>query len=86
VYYVIYVVLFYISRSITLFAYAIIIFQFFQAFHTKINYLSWENALELTIFVCSLLLVLDVKSCQNSTGYRFVSILRQKQFQLYIIQ
>lgn len=42
----------------------------FQAFHGGLSYINVENALELSVFLFSFLLVLDVEPCQNDTGYR----------------
>ena len=50
--------------------------QCFQAFHGRLGYLNIENMLELSVFISSLLLVLDIESCQSQTGYRMVSFFR----------
>ncbi|XP_060585014.1 transient receptor potential cation channel subfamily A member 1 homolog isoform X3 [Ruditapes philippinarum] len=41
-----------------------------QAFHGRLGYINIENALEVSVFISSFLLVLDVKACQSQTGYR----------------
>lgn len=41
-----------------------------QAFHGKIYYMTWENLLEVCLFVFSFLFTLDIYTCQAVTGYR----------------
>ncbi|XP_052810784.1 transient receptor potential cation channel subfamily A member 1 homolog isoform X1 [Mya arenaria] len=49
-----------------------IIKELFQLFHNRLAYISWENFLEVWLFISSFLFVLDYHSCQNSTGFRYV--------------
>ncbi|XP_053397533.1 transient receptor potential cation channel subfamily A member 1 homolog isoform X2 [Mercenaria mercenaria] len=47
-----------------------IIKECIQAFHGRLSYINIENILELSVFISSFLLVLDIESCQAETGYR----------------
>ncbi|KAL4233751.1 hypothetical protein ACF0H5_008431 [Mactra antiquata] len=44
--------------------------ELIQIYQAKLNYLSWENLIEWTVYVTSLLFVIDFEACQSSTGYR----------------
>lgn len=41
-----------------------------QIYQAKLNYLSWENLIEWTVYITSMLFVIDFKTCQKDTGYR----------------